>query len=434
MNLFFATLYTAILVSCSSSNIKDTTTTMDLVPPLDTSIHPTIALDYQFNWQDSFSKTITTPYTSAVIDHISNPNQLQTQAEKELKYYPYLKHPYIYDAFLHKLYKVASPKTVHLFFDFNSFITPQEQVIDLILDAKENCYLLSTSSNNQKAINYIKKISPTGKLLFKYSQSIDAPLAWSNGKPTFYTKFIFFQENLYILGKDSQKSQVYNINSQSGKMTLFYETTKEVHSIQATLSEIILITTDAQSIAIPPSGNATPNKNIDLQEQTTILAIDQKNRYYAYYDELVRLENTSSQSMDLLSIVPFQEDLYYQLHLAQKENNHRGKVTIYKNGAQEALTFSFPFQSIPHYTSLTLVKISHNKAYFIAGKHLNDKLYIFDLKHKRLVDQQVYQPLTSPQNYMLQYNCSSWAIKEDGTLLIPVQSPEAFWIFSLTYP
>lgn len=412
----------------NSTKIMDNTSTL---------VHPSIQLAYQLSWDvDSFPKTIIPVYTSALSNAQFNKNELKEQARKDLKFYQHLESCYVHDPYLHTLYKVVDQQTTKLLYTFSTYLSPKEKLVHFILDEQENCYLISSKTKEGQIMNTIQKINLDGRMQFQHHRKVEDGLAWEKGIQTFYIQLVHFEQETYVLGRNSEGSNLHRIDKKNGQLNLVYELTDEIKSIQTTDKGFLLVNKDSKIIEIDALGNPISENKDLLKGYTNIISVDNKGSLYAYYDDLVEVQKESGthKILPMLHLIPSGEDLYYQIQSELPELNevsNRVEVSIYKNDNKTPITFSFPAKSIPDYNTLKLVTVEHNKVYFKAGKRLNNKVYVFDLKNHYLVDQQPYQPLKG--NYTTQLNRYSWAIHPDGTILLPVQGPEALYIFKVNF-
>lgn len=404
-----------------------------------TLVHPSIQLAYQFSWDiDSFPKTIIPVYTSALLSDQFNKNELEEQARKDIKVYQHLKSCYVHDPYLHTLYKVVGKQEIKLLYNFSTYLSAADKLVHFILDEQENCYLISSKTENDQIINTIQKISLDGRIQFQHHRTVEDRLAWEKGIQTFYIQLVHFEAETYVLGRNTSGSSLYRIDSKSGQLNKIYESKDEINSIQTTNKGFLLVNSDSKILEIDVLGKVLSENKEALKGYTNIIAVDNKGVLYAYYDDLVKIQKESGvhQTIPMLYIVPSGASFYYQMHSelpTLNKTNKRVELNIYKNGVNDPISFSFPAESIPNYESLRLINVENNKIYFTAGERLNNKVYVFDLKTHYLADQQAYQPLKGANNYSTQHYRSSWGINSDGSIFLPVQGIEAFYIFKLNF-
>lgn len=441
MNFLFLSILTLFLISCStgsSQNIitNNSTKTMDNTSAL---VHPSIQLAYQFNWDiDSFPKTIVPVYTSALSNAQFNNNELKEQARKDVKIYKHLKSYYVYDPYFYTLYKVVNKQETKLLYNLSAYLSPTEKLVHFILDKHENCYLISSETEKGEIINTIQKISLDGHIQFQHHRTVEDGLAWEKGIQTFYLQLVHFDHETYVLGRNSNGSSLYRIDKKNGQLNLIYELKDDIRSILTTDKGFLLVNRASKILEVDVQGNLISENKDVLKGYTNVIAVNNKGGLYAYYDNLVEIQKESGthKMFPMVHLIPSGEDFYYQLQPKLPELNdasNRIEITIYKNDNNNPITFSFPAKSIPDYKSLRLVNVERNKIYFTAGKRLNHKVYVFDLKTHYLVDQQAYHPLKEGKNYSTQHNRYSWGIHPDGTIFLPVQGTDAFYIFKLNF-
>jgi hypothetical protein len=440
LKFLYLNLLTFILAGCSANNSQDginnNDTILDQNPTLS---HPSIQLAYQFSWDiDLFPKTIIPVYTSALQSAHFNKHELKEQGRKDLKIYKHLKSCYIHDPYLQTLYKIIDKQETQLLYNFSTYLSPTDKFVHFILDENENCYLISSNTEEEQIINTIQKINLDGRVQYKHRRIVEDRLAWKNGIQTFYIQLVHFGRSTYVLGRNTNGSLLYRIEKRSGQLDLIYELKDDIHSIQTTDNGFLLVNSDSKIFEIDTLGNLISENKDLLKGYTNVIAVDNKNALYAYYDDLVKIQKESGahKTLPMLHIVPSGKDSYYQIQTGLptlNKTDNRVKITIYKNDINTPITLSFLPKAIPYYNTLRLINVENNKIYLTAGKRLNNKIYVFDLKSHTLIDQQTYQPLASKNHYTSQQNRYSWGIAPEGTVFIPVQGISAFYIFIVKF-